>query len=75
MTAHDKLASMGNVLYLCDGKACDGVAMNCGPRGMGECWHTNDIGHALHKEFDFNEFVPLSSRAEGRVDLWEPNDD
>ena len=60
----------GNVLYLCDGRACGEECPN------DECHHTNKWEHALHKDVDLKDFISRpSSREAGKVDLWEPMDD
>lgn len=59
----------GSVLYLCDGKACGDECPN------ELCHHTNQWEHALHKDTDLKDFIARPSRVEGKVDLWEPNDD
>lgn len=73
MGARDRLAEARNVLYLCDGRACENPD-NCRHNGTGECLHTTRIEHALHENFDLNDFVPLPSRSGEGVDLWEPTD-
>lgn len=65
----------GNVLYLCDGKACE-CPTYCAHNGTGECRHTSKWEHALHKDVDLKDFISRpSSREAGKVDLWEPMDD
>ena len=62
----------GSVLYLCDGKACEGKE---GWRECGPCHHTSQWEHAIHKDIDLKDFVARPSREEGKVDLWEPDRD
>ena len=38
------------MLYLCDGRACGDGCPN------GDCHHTKDYAHALHKDADLNGF-------------------
>lgn len=59
----------GNVLYLCDGKAC---GEEC-PNEM--CHHTTNREHALHKDVDLKDFISRPSPIDGKVDLWEPTSD
>lgn len=64
----------GNVLYLCDGKACDNPT-HCRHNGTGECRHTAQWEHALHPDVDLKGFVSRPSQQEGKIDLWEPTDE
>lgn len=73
MGARDRLAGMGNVLYLCDGRACENPD-NCHHNGTGECRHTTRFEHALHRVVDLSDFVPMPAHDGGGVDLWEPVD-
>lgn len=66
--------SLGNVLYLCDGKACENPAY-CHHNGTGECRHTTRWEHALHKDVDLKDFISRPSPIEGKIDLWEPTSD
>lgn len=61
----------GNVMYLCDGKQCEGRDdwAGCDP-----CHHTTNPEHALHPDADLKDFIARPSREDGKVDLWEPYD-
>lgn len=65
------MSDLGNVLYLCDGKACE-EPDNCAVIGTGLCRHTTQLAHALHKDVDLKDFISFPSPIEGKVDLWEP---
>ena len=62
-----------SVVYLCDGKACEEPDF-CMFNGTGECRHTTDLEHALHKDIDISSFIAYPIPGEGKVDLWEPFD-
>lgn len=48
------------ILYICD--------------GTGECKHTTDPAHALHKDNKSTKFIPRPGRHKGEVNLWESDD-
>lgn len=74
MGARDRLAEMNNVLYLCDGRACESPNY-CAHNGTGECRHTTRLEHALHPDIDLRDFIMRPGRKEGQIDLWEPYDE
>lgn len=65
--------SLGNVLYLCDGRACENPD-HCAHNGTGECRHTTKYEHAVNKGVDTSGFITRAGRSTGTVDLWEPFD-
>lgn len=60
-----------SVLYICDGRACEGPD-HCWHNGTGECRHTTRAEHALHKDADINEFMRITN-GDGTI-LVEPYD-
>lgn len=61
------------VLYLCDGHACEAPGF-CARNGTGECRHTTDFAHAMHKDADLNDFMRVREQ-DGVTLLVEPSDD
>lgn len=54
------------ILYICDGAACE-CPDHCSHNGTGECRHTSDPTHALHKDNESTKFIPLPGRQDGEV--------
>lgn len=61
------------VLYLCDGKVPDCEKTYCAHNGMGDCRHTTQLEHAMHKDVDVSTFktIPVG---EDELILVEPYD-
>ena len=62
-----------DVLYLCDGKVPNCEKTCCAHNGMGDCWHTTQLEHALHKGADVSGFITIPN-GDGSVILVEPYD-
>lgn len=61
------------ILYLCDGKAPNCKKTCCAHNGMGDCRHTTQWEHALHKDADVSKFEMVPA-GEDRLLFVEPYD-